>query len=112
MVLLAISVEGKGVAVLEIGSGLPTGELQRLGAAPGKFEQTAVAIGLWAADGSRCAKIADLKVTSIAGMVGELLTHIPVKVFIVGLANSGSLTIRRLNPGFQDNVEGSVSAGL
>ena len=74
------------VVVFKEGAGLAGREKDGLGAVAGEFEQTAGRVLGWAGDGSGSEDVADLQITTVAGVVGDELGGSPVQVLGVGLA--------------------------
>src|SRR5438874_1269229 len=76
-------------------------QTDRLGAAPGKFEQASVFGGFGAANGTAGHKIAHIQVAAIHGMVGKLLLHRPIHVFIIRTANEVLFPVSGLQKNFK-----------
>jgi hypothetical protein len=112
---LSPAFEDNGVAIMQEGAGAAVFEGDGLRAFPGEFEHRAVAVGCGAADGAGGAHIPDLEVAAVGGVVSQLLRHIPVHVFEVGLADPAGGSVFGLNPDFQRNIKivglGAVEVG-
>src|SRR5947209_5325816 len=83
-VSLCVAAQDERVSVLQESTRRSIPEGQRLGAVPGKFEQTAALMLLRAADRTGAEDVADPHGTAAKGMVDELLGARPVHVFEAG----------------------------
>jgi hypothetical protein len=66
----------------------PPGSVTGRLSAPGQFEQTSVRVRGGTADGARRQQVSGIQVAAADGVVGELLTHVPVQVLEVGAGDA------------------------